>query len=49
MPSQEVISLEECKKYVEKFSLSDDRILGIRNSMIGMVNNILNTYLDKFE
>jgi hypothetical protein len=49
LPSEEIISLEACKKHVEKFQLADERVVEIRNNMIGIVNSILNAYLSNFE
>lgn len=43
--AQEIISLEECKQYIGEFPLTDQRIIDIRNNMIGIVDQILNTYL----
>lgn len=49
IPSDELISLEDCKKFVEDYSLSDDRVLSLRNNLIGIVNSVLNAYLETFE
>ncbi len=45
----EIISLEECKQYMDKFQLSDERILEIRNNMVGIVDRIFTAYLKNFE
>lgn len=42
----EVISLEECKRFIGNFELSDKRILEIRNNLIGIVDSAINTYLE---
>jgi|GEM_PF-925437 len=44
----EIIPLKECKKYLQKYNLSDERIREIRNSLIGLVDGIINSYLDSF-
>ncbi len=49
LPSKETVSLEECKKYLETFQLTDERIIEIRNSMVGIVDSIINGYLENFE
>lgn len=48
-PNNEIISLEECKKYIGEFQLSDERILEIRNNMVGIIDSILNAYIENFE
>jgi uncharacterized CHY-type Zn-finger protein len=45
---EEIITLEECKKCFSKFDLTDQRILEIKNSVIGLVDGVINTYLDSF-
>lgn len=47
--SQEIISLEECKQYMAEFQLPDERILEIRNNMIGIVGKVIGAYLKDFE
>ena len=44
----EIISDKECKKYFSKFELSDGRMMEIKNNLIGVINSIVNTYLDDF-
>lgn len=41
----EIISVEECKKYLGKYQLSDQRIAEIRDNITGIVDNLLNSYL----
>jgi len=41
----EIISVEECKKYLGKYQLSDQRIAEIRDSITGIVDHLLNSYL----
>ena len=43
-----VISVKECKEYLGKFNLSDERIIEIRNYLIGVVDKSINSYLDDF-
>lgn len=43
-----LISLEECKKYLEKYALNDQRIISIKNNLIGIVDSVINSYLDDF-
>lgn len=45
----EIISLEECKKYLASYNLTDQRILDIRNNMIGIIDSTLNAYLEGFK
>lgn len=45
----EVVSLEECKRYVGSYGLSDKRILEIRNSLIGIVDSLVSSYLADFK
>jgi hypothetical protein len=47
--NEELITLEECRKLVGTLPLSDERILAIRNGVIGIVNSVLNAYLERFE
>lgn len=47
--TKEVISLEECKQYIGAFPLPDQRILEIRNNMIGIVEKVIGAYLKDFE
>ncbi len=45
----ELISIKECKQYVGKFSLSDQQIFEIRNTLIGIVDKSIDAYLDNFK
>ena len=49
MQGDEIISLEECKKYLASYNLTDQRILDIRNNMIGIIDSTLNAYLEGFK
>ena len=44
-----VISIDECKKYLSKYNLSDTQIANLRNCIIGIADSVINTYLDEFE
>jgi len=46
--NSEVVSIEECRKYLDKFELSDEKIAEIRNYLIGIVDKSINLYLDDF-
>ena len=45
----EVISCKECKKYLKKYDLSDERILAIKDNMIGVIDSLINSYLEDFK
>lgn len=47
-PEPEVITLEECKGYIGKYDLTDQRILEIRNTVIGIVDSALNSYVKNY-
>ena len=47
--SNEIISNEECKKYLGKYNLTDERILAIKDNLIGIIDSILNTYIEEFK
>ncbi len=47
-PYEEIITLDECKSILSKFQLSDQRIIEIKNNVIGLVDGVINTYLDSF-
>jgi len=44
-----LVSIDECKKYLDKYDLSDEQILQLNNSLIGIVESIINSYLDEFD
>ena len=46
--NSEVLALDECRKQLDKFNLSDEKILDIRNYLIGVVDKSINSYLDNF-
>ncbi len=41
-------SLDECKKFLGKYNLSDEKILLIRNSIIAISDSVINCYIDEF-
>lgn len=45
---KEIISLEECKDLYAVPGLTDEQLSTIRNSMIGIIDCLINIYLDKF-
>ncbi|MDD3686357.1 MAG: hypothetical protein PHE56_06280 [Bacteroidales bacterium] len=47
--ADEIISIEECKQFTEKFDLDKKHIGLIRNYMIGIIDKTINSYLDNFK
>ncbi len=47
-PLYDVISVDECKKIVADFELSDEKLLELRNYIIGIANSAMNIYLEDF-
>ena len=47
-PYNDLISLEECKEIVGTFELSDEKILELRNYIVGITNTAMNKYFEKF-
>lgn len=47
--TDKVISLEECKKYIGDFNLPDNKIIDIRNFLIGVADKTLDSYLETFK
>jgi hypothetical protein len=45
----ELVSLEECKRQLAKYNLSDEQVSQLKNSLIGIVDSIINSYLDEFD
>jgi hypothetical protein len=45
----ELVSLEECKRQLAKYNLSDEQVSQLKNSLIGIVDNIINSYLNEFD
>lgn len=48
-PFQDVISIEECKKIVSAFELSDEKVMQLRNYIIGITNSTMDIYLEEFK
>lgn len=46
---EEAILNKECRKYLGKYNLSGQKILKIKDSLIGIVDSILNSYLEGFK
>lgn len=46
--SDEIVSLEELRKHFERFNLSDEKILQIKNYLIGISGKSIDTYLKSF-
>jgi hypothetical protein len=44
----EIVSFDECKKHFEKYELDDQRVIDIKNNLVGIVNTIINSYLEDF-
>ena len=47
--ANEVISINECKTFIDKFNLKEKNIALIRNYMIGIIDKTINSYLDNFK
>ena len=43
-----IISVEECKKYLGDFELSDENAKDIKNNLVGIVNSVISIYLEDF-
>ncbi len=46
--SDEIVSLEELRKHFKRFDLSDEKILQIKNYLIGISGKSIDTYLKSF-
>ena len=44
-----ILSVEECRKYLAKFNISDDEIVKIRDYLVGIIDKSINLYLDDFK
>ena len=47
--TNEVISVDECKKFLDKFNLNEQDINQLRNFVVGVVDRTFTTYLDSFK
>lgn len=45
---RELLPIEECRKYLKNYSLSDQEIEAIRDNLFGIVESIISMYLDDF-
>lgn len=45
----ELITTQECKKYLGKFKLDDEKAEAIKDNLVGIVDSIINSYLEKFK
>jgi hypothetical protein len=39
----------ECDKYLEKYNLSEERMSLLKSGLVGLVDSILNAYLDTYK
>ena len=46
--NSELITTEECQKYLGKFKLDDEKVVTIKDNLVGIVDSIINSYLEKF-
>ena len=44
----DIISVAECKEYLGNQELPDKKVTDIKNNLIGIVNSVINSYLDDF-
>jgi hypothetical protein len=44
----EIISIEECRNYFNGSNMTDKAMKAIRNNLIGVVDSLINTYLEDF-
>ena len=47
--NSDIISDEECRSFLIKYDFSDQRISEIKDSLIGIVDSIFNSYLEEFK
>ena len=45
---KEIISIRECRSYFGGSDVSDSMIKIVRNNMVGVVDSVINTYLEEF-
>lgn len=45
----DIISLVECKKYFGEQELSDEKIIDIKNNLVGIVNSVISYYIEDFK
>ena len=44
----EIISLQECRDYFKSISVPESMIKIVRNNLVGVVDSVINTYLEEF-
>jgi len=47
--NHQALSTQECKNRLGKYGLSDKRIESIRNNLIGILDSIINSYVEEFK
>jgi len=45
----DIITEEECQKFLAKYNLSKVQMDDVKNSVIGIVNTIITGYLERFD
>lgn len=45
----DIISVAECKKYFSEQALSDEKIIDMKNNLVGIVNSVISYYLESFK
>lgn len=46
--SDPALTAEEYEAFFEKYGLAEEQIAAIKNNLIGIVNHLLDSYLDSF-
>lgn len=44
--SDEILSVEECKKCFGQYMLTDENVEAIKNNLVGLVDSIINSYIE---
>ena len=44
----DIISLKECRAYFKDSDVSDSMVKTMRNNLVGIVDSVINTYLEEF-
>lgn len=47
--NNDIISVAEFKKYFGSLELSDEKVKDINNNLVGIVNSVINFYLEGFK
>lgn len=42
------ISIEDCRKILQNYDLTDEQLSLIRNSIIGIADSVINSYIDEY-